>query len=125
MRDILIKAKELDNSNNWIIGVPQYSWMGKDGLQLEEIRNTIGNTYNVEKDTVCQFTGLKDCKENNIFENDIIEVTYESEGATKWVVCYVKLIGMYRLKMLSGNGERNLFPLNERGVVVGNIKDLK
>jgi len=124
MRDILIKAKNLDGPNEWIVGFPQYNWKGKEGFQLEEIKNTIGDIYNVKQETVCQFTGLKDCKSNSIFENDILEISYSEEPPTKWVVCYVKLIGMYRLKMLSGNGERNLFPLNERAIIIGNIKDI-
>jgi len=123
MRDILVKAKELDNSNNWIVGLPQYNWTGKNCFQLEEIKNKAGN-YNVEVETVCQFTGLQDSKENKIFENDIIEIAYEGETPTKWVVYFNKIMGVYRLKMFSGNGERMIFPLNERAVVVGNIKDL-
>lgn len=123
MRDILVKAKEIDNSSNWIVGLPQYNWTGKNCFQLEEIKNKVGN-YNVEVETVCQFTGLQDSKENKIFENDIIEIAYEGETPTKWVVYFNKIMGVYRLKMFSGNGERMIFPLNERAVVVGNIKDL-
>ena len=123
MRDILIKAKNLEGPKEWVFGVPQYSWKGEEEFQLEEIKNQIG-TYSIEIETLCQFTGLKDSKNNNIFENDILEITYEGEGATKWVVYYNKIMGMYRLKMFSGNGERMIFPLNERAVVVGNIKDL-
>lgn len=123
MRDILIKAKNLDGSKEWIVGFPQYNWMGKNGFQLEEIKNKVGN-YNVEVETVCQFTGLQDSKENKIFENDIIEIAYEGEAPTKWVVYFNKIMGVYRIKMFSGNGERMIFPLNERAVIVGNIKDL-
>jgi len=122
MRDILVKAKDV--SNNWIVGVPQYNWMGADGLQLKELKNVEGNAYNIETETACQFTGLEDSKKNKIFENDIVEIAYEGETPTKWVVYFNKIMGMYRLKMFSGNGERNVFPLNERAVVVGNIKDL-
>jgi len=124
MRDILVKAKNIDSPKEWIVGVPQYNWVGKEGLELQEIKNTLGNAYNIEKETVCQFTGLKDSKKNDIFENDIIEITYEGESATKWVVYFNKIMGVYRLKMFSGHGERMIFPLNERAVVVGNIKDL-
>tara|TARA_Y100000004_G_C8944422_1_gene425652 strand:- start:748 stop:1122 length:375 start_codon:yes stop_codon:yes gene_type:complete len=123
MRDILIKAKNLDGPKEWIVGVPQYNWNGKKGFQLEEIKNEIGN-YNVETETICQFTGLEDSKENKIFENDIIEIVYEGEDPQKWVVYFNKIMGVYRIKMFSGHGERMIFPLNEKAVVVGNIKDL-
>lgn len=123
MRDILIKAKNLDGPKEWVVGVPQYNWDGEKGFQLEEIKNEIG-AYFIQIETLCQFTGLKDSKSNNIFENDIIEITYEGESATKWVVYFNKVMGVYRIKMFSGHGERMIFPLNERAVVVGNIKDL-
>jgi uncharacterized phage protein (TIGR01671 family) len=123
MKDILIKAKNLDGPKEWIVGVPQYNWDGEKGFQLEEIKNDIG-AYFIQTETLCQFTGLKDSKENKIFENDIIEITYEGESATKWVVYFNKVMGVYRIKMFSGHGERMIFPLNERAVVIGNIKDL-
>ena len=123
MRDILIKVKNLDGPKEWVVGVPQYSWDGEKGFQLEEIKNEIG-AYFIRTETLCQFTGLQDSKKNNIFENDIIEITYEGESATKWVVYFNKIMGVYRLKMFSGHGERMIFPLNEKAVVVDNVFNL-
>jgi hypothetical protein len=125
MKEIIIKAKNLDGLKEWVVGVPQYNWNGEKGFMLEEIRTKEGDSYYVKLETVCLDTNLKDSKGNNIFNNDIIEVKYEGEEPKKWVVCFNKLTGTYRLKMYEGHGELMIFPLNERAIVIGNMKDKK
>lgn len=125
MREILIKAK-VANAGYWRTGHPVHEWQGEKGYVLEGLQDIESvNQYRISEGTACQFTGLEDSKKNKIFENDIVEIAYEGETPTKWVVYFNKIMGMYRLKMFSGNGERNVFPLNERAVIVGNINDLK
>ena len=42
-------------------------------------------TYEVDTDTICQFTGLKDCKGKEIFEHDLIHfVGYEPTAEVIW-----------------------------------------
>tara|TARA_B110000858_G_C17790137_1_gene469438 strand:+ start:784 stop:1182 length:399 start_codon:yes stop_codon:yes gene_type:complete len=132
MKEIIIKAQVSLASPNkrkvvkeWVIGFPQYNWVSHKGYMLEEIKTKEGASYYVYLETVCLDTNLKDSKGNNIFNNDIIEVRYEGEEPKKWVVCFNKLTGTYRLKMYEGHGERMIFPLNERAVVIGNIIDKK
>lgn len=85
MRQIKFKAKRLDNGE-WIIGsfvvmkIPALSKttigiVAADGATLHEI----------DPSTVCQFTGLKDCKDNEIFDHDLIHfVGHKPIGEVIW-----------------------------------------
>lgn len=85
IENIKFKAKRLDNGE-WIIGsfvvmkIPALSKttigiVAADGATLHEI----------DPSTVCQFTGLKDCEGNQIWEGDIIrnpEFPFEKRAVT-------------------------------------------
>ena len=74
IENIKFKAKRLDD-NTWIEGY-FYDECGNtyiiEDRQSESILNR-NEAHQVDPSTVCQFTGLKDCKGNELYEHDVIK----------------------------------------------------
>ena len=74
IKDIKFKAKRIDGKG-WVCGY-FYEENGNtyiiDNRQKESMLN-LNVTYPVEPNTVCKFTGLKDCEGKEIWEGDIVE----------------------------------------------------
>ena len=85
LEDIKFKAKRLDN-NTWVEGY-FYVECGNtyiiEDRQSESMLNR-NEAHQVDPLTVCQFTGLKDCKGNEIWENDVIELRTGTQLIVMW-----------------------------------------
>lgn len=89
MREILFKAKRVDNAE-WVEGyyAKKYDLLGKRHLILYVDNHVRWECVEIDPETLCQFTGLCDKNGKKIWENDILmahldesypeDVTYET-----------------------------------------------
>lgn len=101
LQNIKFKAKRLDNGE-WCEGY-FYEENGNtyiiENRQKESMLNR-NVTYEVDPSSVCQYTGLKDCKGNEVWEGDIIKSPYLGNLATvEWdnSLCGFKCVDDRRL----------------------------
>lgn len=128
MREILFKAKRKDNGK-WVEG--QYAYINNPLTENgQPIRHLICNgtnifNYEINPDTLCQYTGLTDKNGRKIWENDIVQAWSEGSNAIGKVIRRVDglyiMYPAYQKKEFCG-----LYP-NKNGKttveVIGNIFD--
>lgn len=73
MREILFKAKRIDNGE-WVEGLLWKKKYNSDNIFISCFPDKDDNeeVYVVDTDTICQYIGLDDMKDNKIFEHDIV-----------------------------------------------------
>lgn len=92
MREILFKAKRTANGE-WVEGSlvkideQDFRIVTEEDLEYSYTRYSVydGEMTRVDKDTICQWTGLYDYKDNKIWENDIVkDMGCGYEGSVKY-----------------------------------------
>lgn len=85
IENIKYKAKRLDNGE-WIIGsfvVMKIPALSKTTIGIVEAGGA--TLHEIDPVTVCQFTGLRDCEGNEVWEHDLIHfVGYKPTAEVLW-----------------------------------------
>lgn len=114
MREILFKAKKIDNGE-WVEGLLTIMW-GQYHIINPSDENT---AYPIDVETICQFTGLSDKNGNKIWENDIVK---ETDIHLLGSVEYDEEHGMYVINEVN-DGYQNFQEFWSCTEVIGNIFD--
>ena len=87
----LFKAKRLDN-HDWILGFLSMHKTGK--YFIRPIDGSALSSEEVDKNTICQCTGLKDKNGKLIWENDVVAYwdTYSTENGLAEADCIGKVV---------------------------------
>lgn len=87
MREILFKAKRIDNGE-WVEGLLTVMW-GQYHIINPDNENT---AYPIDTETICQYTGLSDKNSNKIWENDIVKCYADTDDLGNDLYFFYKVI---------------------------------
>lgn len=120
MREILFRGKRKDNGE-WVQG---YLYRSSEKLNpFIMLKSEKGASYEVNADTVGQYTGLTDKNGTKIFEGDIVDFSKRPDNGDYGTVIYdadETAFGIEYYNIYRGLGE-NYYPKNIE--VIGNIYD--
>lgn len=117
-REIKFKAKRLDGKG-WVEGTPICINGKPYGIMIGEKESP-----DIDPNTICQFTGMKDCEGNGIWEGDIVRDTEDLLCIDNlYEVVYIEEEGTFAFKSLDKVNNYEPFVNLFNACVVGNKFD--
>lgn len=127
-REILFRGKD-KVTKRWVYG----DYTHNEGLNTHYISRNVNNTsrkvWEVDPDTIGQYTGLKDKNGKKIFEGDIVHIKGDGFDGKEFGVDYHRVVTFHDGTICLSVGEVFHTPINDyvHGLddwdVVGNITD--
>ena len=103
MREHKYKAKRLDDNNEWVEG---YYWQNGCGNHfIRAILNCdriVIQDYEIDPETLCEFTEHRDSHKQNIYQNDIVAFWIGNEISCKELIWYCNEINCMTAVPLDG-----------------------
>lgn len=122
MREIKFRGKRIDN-DKWVYGDLLQGCEVCDICEISDCESIDGSRYDIEKNTIGQFTGLYDKNGKEIYEGDIVKIKYQFDEDIDQIK--IGVIEYELNKFVAIDEEAESYDINycDEREVIGNIYD--